>query len=701
MKKLKRVSAFVFAGMALMSASGSGHALGFGRPFSRAVLGDTLSVTVPLRLDAGEEISDECLAADVFFGDDKVLASAIRTVVQTGEGGERVLKVSTTALINEPVVTVYLAAGCKARMTRKFVAFADPPGIVMPSVEEATPANVAVIDERAEKPARGAGSRRASARGASASAKSARAGGGSRPDLSGVEASGSSDTPTMSARAARILPTDQSDASDGSAGSRSALRSASTLAPARAEEGGGGRLVLDSAPTDLPALTDLRMTSSLGVMLQADDQSPEVLARRRTAAALWQALNATPEEMARDRQRLSELEQRLTQLTAENQRNRQALTEAQSAGGSSKWLALLALIAIGAVGVAVYLARRLKSAGKGGQDAWWHSQTDSRLKEPASEETPSNGERTSAFVRPSSAAGADASVRSRVEPSGVAAATAKTPVRANAPAASTAPSVLTPAPSKQTLHELVPDAAGVSALATSAPAVLASRSAEPLREVSVEELIDLEQQAEFFVVLGQDDAAIGLLESHVTNTTGASPLPFLKLLEIYRRLGRRSDYERVQSQFNLRFNAHAPSWESDLQQEGHSLDEYPGVVERLQSLWATPAKAMEVLEKSLTRPDASADTFELPAYRELLFLYAVARDLSEREPHERANIDLLLPSLDGDVDEGEPTVPLGGPELEPLMVTRPIKAQPEALPSMNLDFHLDDLSEPTDMTTKH
>ena len=75
-----------------------------------------------------------------------------------------------------------------------------------------------------------------------------------------------------------------------------------------------------------------------------------------------------------------------------------------------------------------------------------------------------------------------------------------------------------------------------------APVALAR--AEPLREVSVEELIDLEQQAEFFVVLGQDDAAIDLLEDHVQSTTGASPLPFLKLLELHQRLNRRSDYER-------------------------------------------------------------------------------------------------------------------------------------------------------------
>ena len=162
---------------------------------------------------------------------------------------------------------------------------------------------------------------------------------------------------------------------------------------------------------------------------------------------------------------------------------------------------------------------------------------------------------------------------------------------------------------------------------------------EALREVSVEELIDLEQQAEFFVVLGQDDAAIDLLEGHVQSTTGASPLPYLKLLEIYQRLGQRADYERVQTDFNARFNGYAPAWESDLQQ-GHTLSDYPGVVERIQSLWPTPARAMELLEKSLTRPDRDAETFDLPAYRELLFLYAVARDLSERDARDRQDVAL-------------------------------------------------------------
>ena len=211
-----------------------------------------------------------------------------------------------------------------------------------------------------------------------------------------------------------------------------------------------------------------------------------------------------------------------------------------------------------------------------------------------------------------------------------------------------------------------------------------------MREVSVEELIDLEQQAEFFVVLGQDDAAVDLLESHV-QAVSASPLPFLKLLEIYQRLGRHADYERVQTEFNQRFNAHAPAWEADLQ-HGHELVDYPGVVERLQALWSVPAKAMEALEKSLTRPESEPDTFELPAYRELLFLYAVARDLSERELGERPRVDLLASEQGSHADTVPFDLSAHDSAVEPLMATRPIKAIAAVQPTLSLDLHLDDLA---------
>ncbi len=166
------------------------------------------------------------------------------------------------------------------------------------------------------------------------------------------------------------------------------------------------------------------------------------------------------------------------------------------------------------------------------------------------------------------------------------------------------------------------------------------------REVSIDELLDLEQQAEFFVVLGQDDAAIELLVEHLLHTGGGSPLPYLKLLEIHRRRGDRSDYERMRARFNHRFSADAPEWAFDLQ-GGRLLCEYPVVLSRLQQVWARPLDSMAELEALMFR-SAGGELFDLPAYRELLLLYALARDLLDRESADSGRVDLLLPLFAGD-----------------------------------------------------
>ena len=62
----------------------------------------------------------------------------------------------------------------------------------------------------------------------------------------------------------------------------------------------------------------------------------------------------------------------------------------------------------------------------------------------------------------------------------------------------------------------------------------ASSVSAPIQGVSIEELLDLEQQVEFFTVLGQDDAALSLLVEHLRSTGGTHPLPYRKLMEINR-----------------------------------------------------------------------------------------------------------------------------------------------------------------------
>ncbi len=147
----------------------------------------------------------------------------------------------------------------------------------------------------------------------------------------------------------------------------------------------------------------------------------------------------------------------------------------------------------------------------------------------------------------------------------------------------------------------------------------------PPRPVSVEELLDLDQQVDFFLALGQAQSAIDLLLGHVRGTGGTSALPYFKLLEIYRQEGDEEAYERTRERFNQRFNAHAPDWTGDLA-GGRPLEDYADVVQRLQRAWPQPMRAVAELEAMLLRR-ADLEPFDLPAYREVLMLHALVRDL--------------------------------------------------------------------------
>ncbi len=147
----------------------------------------------------------------------------------------------------------------------------------------------------------------------------------------------------------------------------------------------------------------------------------------------------------------------------------------------------------------------------------------------------------------------------------------------------------------------------------------------PPRPVSVEELLDLDQQVEFFLALGQAQSAIDLLLGHVRSTGGTNAQPYFKLLEIYRDQGDEEAYERTRERFNQRFNAQAPVWTGDLA-GGRPLEDYPDVVQRLQRAWPQPMRAVAELEGLLLRR-ADLEPFDLPAYRDVLMLHALVRDL--------------------------------------------------------------------------
>jgi hypothetical protein len=335
-------------------------------------------------------------------------------------------------------------------------------------------------------------------------------------------------------------------------------------------------------------------------------EEPEELLKAATAAvaaqdaalaSAAQAASAAEVAASAAEQRLVSLETNLKTMRDEAASHRAAMdlmrTRLAQAEDQSRMQSILVAIAAALAALAAWLGWRVRTLQRERQAAWWQGAAEAAAAEPVAE--------------------------SVTEPLLVA----------------------KPVPVAPPVEETPPVAQSTSVLP---PAALVEESLT--RPVSVDELIDLEQQAEFFVVLGEEDAAVDLLMSHLRSTGGTSPLPYLKLLEIFRRRGDREAYERMRKRFSQRFNAVAAEWGADPEQ-GRDLQNYPAVLVLLQACWARPLDAMAELENLLFRK-RSGELFELPAYRDVLTLYSVARDLYRTVDQPTPDVDVLLPLAAGD-----------------------------------------------------
>ena len=628
-------------GFALWFAAISAQAVGFGRASSPTVLGQTLNFTVVVRVEPDEALAAECVSAEVLSGENRLPPALLRVAVEPGpSASERLVRVTSGVNIDEPVVTVTLTLGCAQGISRKFVAFIDPPSVSLPqsSIVESRPAEAPRVQAAASAPDAAAAPPAATTAAAAAAPPA-------------VAASAPSKTAQVRRPRAVAAPAQGLAAAPATA-PRPRSADAAPRQPRPAPSPTGSRLQLEAA-----APVRGRAASEPG-------SAEATLAAVQRVDATVSLLTEQSEIIARERARLVALEENLTRLRNESQATQASLAslqarlkEAETQRYANPLVFVLAwVVALLSVAVAVLVWRQRKARRT---PQWWAQQAPAPVTQTPNEV---------AITRPPAAPAPLAPPR--------APATAARLIDTSKPM--WAESRLTEAP-----PDMVP---------------------EPRRDLSVEELIDLEQQAEFFVVLGQDEAAIDLLMGHVRNTGGISPLPYLKLLEIYKRRGDRSAYERIRERFNRRFNAYAPDWDADLQ-HGKSLEDYPETMLKLEGLWGTPQRVMETLDALLFRRDEAAQAYDLPAYRELLFLYSVARDFTTRgspETLESTAVDLLLPLDEPPTLTLQETAAAPSSRLVDLDMTSPIPAEfeptrrPRAEPvtsSANLNSDFLDLPE--------
>ena len=579
-KRLFPPYVFALALLGLLWPSASLWALGWGAPPQSVFLGATLDVALPLRLDAGETLTAECVSAEVQVGDSRVPAAQVRMRLDMASAEAGSLRVATTNAIDEPVVVINISAGCATRVSRRFVLLADPGPlpVVEAPVVLASPATAmvdqvmtAVVSSRSVVPVR-------------ASLKAAK----------------------RERRAAAPRRARASNSANATVVSRTKPLVQSPALP---------RLRLDMA--------EPRLTVSPAVVEEALEAVAQAASAARASAA---AASAASERIANLERNSEKLRQDANAGQAAMDQMRTQLAKAQDA---SSWLVpLLAVLGMLAL-AAMWLVWRLRATQRSHDIAWARVSTQMAA-DPQPKETSPLPLITHLISAPAPLA--------RTVPADPPNTTAAMPM----------------APVSRDIDELARERAMMRTTTLPAGARNGRGEDEPPRDVSIDELLDLEQQAEFFVALGQDSAAIDLLVAHLRNTGGGSPLTYLKLLEIYRRCGEHEAYERTRARFNQRYNAYAPDWGADLMHDGKALEDYTGVLPRLQHAWPRPLDAMAELEALLFRK-SRGELFELPAYREVLFLYSVSRDLLDREPGNAGDVDLLLP-----LDVGAASVPAVG-----------------------------------------
>jgi hypothetical protein len=644
----------ILLGALLLGTVVNSLAVSLGRVRGAAIVGRPLDVTLTVQLDASEGLSAVCAAADVFFGDSRVSSGKVRTATSAGaNAAEALVRIRTTSVVDEPVVTLYVREGCLQTSARKYVMLAEA---LADNVEPAPSVNLPAMPAVVQSPAV-PGVREALSKAGAASAG---------------QADGS--VPHKHSKAATAKP----ESRVAVVASSLAIQAPRVAAKPAAEppRKSGSRLKLD--PIDLTVERDpvLRSSPELLSVPSGDAQ------QRAAAAALWQALNAQPQDMARDSQRLKSLEADVASMLAQSRKTDSAVTDLRGQLEQARserygnWLvyALSAFLVLSLLAGAFLWARTRQHRLGLHRGAWWGNE-------------PAGGGQSA--TKNSLMAGAESSLQQLGD---------------DAPA-----DVEYPLQPVTNLNQGELDAENPQGATVSAPPASPVRLAESRdhpeflhslsglggmpRIVNAEELFDVQQQADFFLSLGHTDKAVEVLRHHTMDNVETSALIYLDLLDLYHNLGRKEDYDTLCKEFHRLFNAQVPAFD-DYAMDTHGLEFYVEAVTRIELLWPTP-KVLDVLEESIFRkPGSRGEVFSLAAYRELLLLHSIAKKIIARpmEP-DAARLSVgAAPSAPTGRKSLPPVSSFGQTDIQPLSA-RFHKSVPPPLPTeMAVDLKLPPVS---------
>ena len=590
-----------------MATSMGSFGLSLGRLQGTAWVGQALDIQIPAQLDHNEDANPDCLGADVQYGEtllepSRVSVRWVATATRAGGSGQAV-RVMATVLIDEPIVSVNLRVGCQQKLFKRYVLFADVPTNIV------------------EPPAQTRQSVQSVARAA---------------------------TPAVLSPAVSV---------DGRAETRRPAESVKVLAqpPAPVAKAPGPRMakprtegvLVTMPPVPLPVIKPQRPPSKARLKLDPLDllvdyapvlrSSDEMLSlpqedpkKRSEAAALWQALNASPDGMVEESERLQRQQrdlQKLRTVTSQNEKDLLELAgktrQAESERYDNALVYSLIALWIFSLLVLFWVWRRMRvqevrnwaqgldhedenvmhevSPGqrvrRSGPEPSWGSQS-----KPVADQPLAGGPLTEVDL--------DLDLMESSE-------SALMPVGA----IYSPPAATVPPPAARVARQSPAAARGVGH-------VDFELSISPgARAIDSAELVDARQQAEFFMSLGQYEKAIEILTTRIAQVGESSPLVCLDLLKIYHGLGRQAEFDFMRNEFNHWFAGRVPEY-LEFGNTGRSLERYPEIMQNIVSLWPAP-EVLEYIESCIYQKEeeGAGVVFDLQAYLDLLFLHGVAKRL--------------------------------------------------------------------------
>lgn len=570
----------------LAVVAGAAHAFSLGKLRGAAILGQPLELSVGVQMAADEDAGAACITAEVMYGDALVEGSAVSARLVTSEAGAASIIVTVRRSVDEPVVTVYLRSGCRTSVSRKYVLLAEPLSESQPLVKlPQVPAVVAPVN-----------------------AVDAKAG---AADVSPVRQPKSAGTPTpaQGPRRERKAVDNAAMPSSGDSGksSRPVAVAAAPSAPQRADrkpvaQGGGARLKL--TPLELSRDWDpsLRMSMEISAANPTMDE-----AQRSQAQAVWRAMQATPEDLLQEALQRASLQKELAELTRQSKSNEQSIAEMTVAlrKAQDSRMANPALFVLLALLVACGALLAVRARGAGVSPPWWMGRGKDGVD---SEFQPS----------PSMPEGMGAA-QSRATHASGAPVTAAAAEDLSTPVANGSPASQPPV----SRSGFVSTASGQGTVSSFRPSDFAHSVTGALRSINTQEMLDVRQQAEFFLALGQHGEAIDLLRSALNQSSESNPHIYLDLLDLLHRLGRKDEYENTREAFMSLYSGLVPGF-GDYGQPGPDLLDYPAILTPLAGAW--PSRyALEFIEQCLVREahDPAQHGFSMEAFRDLLLLHAM------------------------------------------------------------------------------